>query len=90
MTVEEVIGRIELSRRSAIVVRVLHTVKSQVDIRIYVKSKTYEGYTRKGLRFDYDIAKELSKLLEKAFYVAKDVGYEELKNMEKKASQSLF
>lgn len=64
---EKEIGRIKVDDRSAIVVRLTEwRGKQGLDIRIYMASDIYTGFTKQGIRIPLDRIDELRGVLMKA------------------------
>jgi len=64
-TKEEILGRIPLSKATTIVVRkVSFDSRTFIDIRKYVETRRYTGYTQKGIMVPLDALPKLLDLLQ--------------------------
>lgn len=67
MAVEKEIGRIQIDSNTEIVVRLTaYRGKEGLDIRFYIKSGAYQGFTKQGIRIPLDKIDELRSLMAKA------------------------
>ena len=67
MAVEKEIGRIQVDSNTDIVIRLTaYRGKEGLDIRFYIKSGAYRGFTKQGIRIPLDKIDELRSLLVRA------------------------